>query len=249
MRIRRTTIRRTLGALTLAAAVSAGAVACGGDDDSDPGSTDETSSGTPQGDDMRSQLAAGLEQANRPTNAKLVSKETTKLTPVNTAWLTGWQVIDVESTGTPHAQRFYAGLAEDGAVQLLSGRPAGFNEMVTAAGATADSGEVATEIAQTYLDSSRDFSVWSYRIQDLSEVKWRTTMTPEQTKIKENTENAWSSKVTAPEPAAAGDGWRLTLWEIKGVDLVRHDLVIGADGQVQDSAVVVAPQLPVPASL
>ncbi|WP_154402620.1 hypothetical protein [Nocardioides speluncae] len=55
--------------------------------------------------------------------------------------------------------------------------------------------------------------------------------------------------MTAPAAIAAGDGWQLTLWEVKGQDLVRHDLVIGADGQVQDSALAVAQQLPVPASL
>lgn len=241
-------IRRILTALVLATAVAASAAACGGSDDSDAGTTDGTSSGTPQGDDMRSQLAAGLE-ATSPANAKLVSKESTKLTPVDTAWLTGWQVIDVESTGTPHAQRFYAGLAEDGAVQLLSGKPEGFNQMVAAAGATADSVEVATAIGQTYLDSIRDFTVWSYRIESLADVQWRPTMNAEQTQAKQDVESAWSSKVTAPAATAAGDGWQLTLWEVKGQDLVRHDLVIGADGQVQDSAVAVAEQLPVPASL
>lgn len=239
-------IRRALTALVLATAVVASATACG--DDSDAGSTDETSSGTPQGDDMRSQLAAGLE-ATSPANAKLVSKESTKLTPVDTAWLTGWQVIDVESTGTPHSQRFYAGLAEDGTVHLLSGKPDGFNQMVAAAGATADSAEVATAIGQTYLDSTRDFTVWSYRIESLDEVQWRPTMNAEQTQAKQDVEAAWSAKVTAPAPAATGDGWQLTLWTVKGQDLVRHDLVIGADGQVQDSTVAVAEELPVPASL
>lgn len=248
MRIRRTRIRRALGALVLATTVAASAAACGGDDDAGSGSTEETSSGTPQGDDMRSRLAAGLE-ATSPANAKLVSKETTKLTPVDATWLTGWQVIDVESTGTPHARRFYAGLAEDGTVQLLSGKPDGFNQMVAAAGVTADSAEVATAIGQTYLDSTRDFSVWSYRIESLADVQWRPTMNAEQTQAKQDVETAWSAKVTAPAPDAAGDGWQLTLWTVQGQDLVRHDLVIGSDGQVQDSAVAVAEQLPVPASL
>ncbi|WP_109506248.1 hypothetical protein [Nocardioides speluncae] len=245
-------IRRTLIAIALAAAVSAGAAACGGASDSDDSGggsgNNSEGSGTPQEDDMRSRLAAGLE-ATSPANAKLVSKETTKLTPVNATWLAGWQIIDVESTGTPHSQRFYAGLAEDGTVHLLSGKPDGFNQMLAAAGATADSGEVATAIAQTYLDSTRDFAVWSYRIESLGEVQWRPTMTAEQTQAKQDVETAWSSKVTAPAAIAAGDGWQLTLWEVKGQDLVRHDLVIGADGQVQDSALAVAQQLPVPASL
>lgn len=241
-------IRRTLSALTIAAALSSGVAACGGDSDSEAGSGEETSSGTPQGDDMRSRLADGLE-ATSPANAKLVRNESTKLTPVDAAWLTGWQIVDVESTGPHHSKRFYAGLAEDGAVQPLSGKPDGFNQMLTAAGTTAESGEVATAIAQTYLDSTRDFTVWSYRIESLDEVQWRPTMNAEQIQAKQDVEAAWSAKVTAPAPAAAGDGWQLTLWTVKGQDLVRHDLVLEANGQVQDSAVAVAEQLPVPASL
>ena len=55
----------------------------------------------------------------------------------------------------------------------------------------------------------------------------------------------YRSRITAPEATRSGDGWSVALWTIEQGDLLRHELTIGADATVDDSAETLETRMPV----
>jgi hypothetical protein len=198
--------------------------------------------------DVRSTLAAGL-AAVSPARAGLVRAEATTLTPVDTPWLTGWQVIDVESRTPPHPQRFYAALSEDGTALILSGSAESFAQMTRAARVVMSTASDATQVATVYLDATRTFASYSYRIASLGEVKWRPRLDAAGESRRADLERQYADLVKPPAAEPSATGWTVTAWSVDGTSLVRHHLTIAADGAVTDQPESVATDLPVPASV
>jgi hypothetical protein len=196
---------------------------------------------------MRAQLAAGLRPVS-PGGARLVDNAATRLRVVPAAWLPGWQVIDVTNNTLAHPQRFYVGLAEGGEVQYLTGEPESFTAMVAAAQPTIASAQTARAVSDLYLDSTRDFVSYSYRISTLDDVDWLPHPTAAQTEARARVVKSFTERVTAPAPQRSGPGWRLTQWMVSGQELVRHEVTVSPTGEVRDSADTVA-SLPVPVSV
>ncbi|MCL2422723.1 MAG: hypothetical protein FWD11_02335, partial [Micrococcales bacterium] len=126
----------------------------------------------------REALAAGLAKDD-PTKADLVAEPETRLEPVEAPWLQGWQVFDVQSF-TEYPQRFYAAVSDEGTAFVLSGRPDSFNTMVRDAKVVVDDEGIAADIAAVFLDVTRTFQTFSYRIDDLDEVQWRSVLNSDQ---------------------------------------------------------------------
>ncbi|MCL2091922.1 MAG: hypothetical protein FWH11_12130 [Micrococcales bacterium] len=210
---------------------------CGADEPS--GTTTGT---TP---DVRERLAAGLAAVG--ADAELVEMKSTSLTPVGAAWLSGWQVIDVEAHWENDPVRFYAALSDDGTAVVLSGSPDAFAEMARNAQVVIDDTATAVEVGSLYLDVTRDFYRYSYRIDTMSDIKWPKLTSTETQRVAEL--DAQYGEIVQPPTAEPSDtGWSVLAWMIHDRTLVRHDLNITADGYVQDSQEVVATNLPLPQS-
>jgi hypothetical protein len=196
---------------------------------------------------MRAQLAAGLRSVS-PGSARLVENAATKLRVVPAAWLPGWQVIDVTNNTLAHPQRFYVALAEGGEVQYLSGEPESFTTVVTAAQPKIASAQTAQAVSDLYLDSTRSFVTYSYRIASLDDVSWLPHPTAAETAARGRVEETYGARVTSAAPERSGSGWTLTQWMVSGRDLVRHRVTVASNGTISDVADTVT-SLPVPTSV
>jgi hypothetical protein len=116
------------------------------------------------------------------------------------------------------------------------------------AGVCVDSARVATGVATTFLDTTRTFASYSYRIASVGDIKWRPNLDPAQQGAKTKVEQTYGDEVTAPRVRHAGDDWSVQLWMVDGTQLVRHELTVAANGTTSDSPVTVVRDLPVPAS-
>ena len=203
---------------------------------------------TQEGADVREKLAAGLAEVS-PAKAGLVEAAETTVTPVEATWLHGWQVLDVESRTLPHPQRFYAALSDDGTALVLSGSQDSFDQMMSDAKVVVDDVAVATDVGILYLDVTRAFDKYSYRIDALSEVQWRPNLDSAQEQQRAELETQYAALVQPPAAKPSATGWTVTAWTVDDRTLVRHVLSIATDGAVRDSPEVVATDLPVPASL
>jgi hypothetical protein len=245
--IRLAAVPAALGTAVLIAALSG----CTPQGPSSPpsSSTSPSSSMTsaPDPGDVRGRLAAGLRDTS-PANARLVSDAKTKLAPVSASWLTRWRIFDVTNQTPPHPRRIYAALSDDGRAVVLSGQPAAFSTMLTDAGVSVASAAVASEVAAVFLDSTRDFVAYAYRIDGVDDIRWRPTLTAEQQRARDGIVSAYGDRVAPAEVKQASSGWTVSVWTVSDTDLVRHEVSIGADGSVTDKTETVASDLPVPAS-
>lgn len=244
-----------LGALLLASLLTG----CGPDASSAPGTSPSplaSATQSPAGPStgatnkegtVRERLATGL-RATSPVNAALVADPLTTLTPIAAPWLPGWQLLDVLNPTPPHPRRFAAALSESGEALVLAGKPERFNAVVDSAGVRVDSARVATSVATTFLDTTRTFASYSYRIASVDDIKWRPNLDPAQQGAKTKVEQTYGDEVTAPRVRQAGDDWQVQLWMVDGTQLVRHELTVAANGSTSDKPVTVVRDMPVPAS-
>jgi hypothetical protein len=198
--------------------------------------------------DLRAQLAAAL-RATSPANASLVENQRTSLTRVPADWLPGWQIIDAENSSPPHPRRFYAALSSDGRAEVLSGKPDAFSSMLVSAGARADSAEMASSIGTVFLDSTRDFQVFSYRVDRVEDIRWRPRLTAADETVRDEVLQTYRSQVKPAQAVQVGEGWQVTVWMVQGKDLARHKVTIASDAAVTDAAETVVSDLPVPTSI
>jgi len=255
VRDRRTSMikQRNLGLRTLLAGatvlVAATLAACG-PGAPEPSATPSTTTGpsvTSPSNDVRSRLASAL-QGSSPAYAKLVQNTQTRLTPVDATWLKGWQILDVSNNAPPHPQRFYAALSEDNRVEVLSGKPDAFSTVLIDAGVTIDTAEVAAEVGAVFLDATRDFRTFAYRIDSVEDIKWRPTLTSAEAAARDDLVKSYRGKVKPAQVADSGDGWQVSIWMVQGRDLVRHELGLASGIAVTDEAETLEKDIPVPFS-
>ena len=230
-------IRRVAGLLVGALLVLGG---CGAH-----GSSADPSTAT-VGADTRSRLAAGL-AVGSPSAAGLIEDSATTLTPVQAAWLPGWQVLDISWVGPNHSRRFYAALSDDGTAVMLAGHPDSFTQMIRSAQVVVDDAAVATDIAVLYLDATREFVRWSYRIDSTSDIQWLPSSEGDPQRV--DLETRYSPLVGPATAEPSGTGWSVTAWMVDDRTLVRHRLEIASNGVVDDTPEVVETDIPVPYTL
>ena len=242
---------RGLRALVAGAALlmTAALTACG-PDGSEPEATPSASASpsmTSSPTDVRGRLVAGLQDTS-PANAKLVESPKTSLDPVEAAWLPGWQILDVQNQTPPRPKRFFVALSDAGRVEVLSGKPDAFSAVLTDAGVKIDSAKTAAAVGATFLDVTRDFRVFAYRIDGVDDISWLPRPTADQQAVRDQLVKDYRSKVKPPQVEESGDGWRVTIWMVQGRDLVTHELDLASGTPVVDSAETVEKDIPVPFS-
>jgi hypothetical protein len=215
---------------------------------SPPSTTPSSSvSSSPDASDTRGRLAAGL-QSTSPATARLVSDPKTTLTPVQAAWLSGWQILDVANQTPPHPRRVVVALSETGEAVVLSGQPDAFSTMVQKVGVTVSSADVAAQVATVYLDSTRTFTTLAYRVDDVEDISWRPGLTAAEQKTRDAIVSTYGDKIAPAKAERASSGWTVESWMVSGAELVRHETTIAADGALTDRTETVVSDLPVPAS-
>jgi hypothetical protein len=196
---------------------------------------------------LRDKLASALQGAD-PVTARLVADPQTTLTPVTTDWLPGWQILDAVNKTLPHPQRFYVALSSDGRADVLTGKPEAFSTVLHDAGVQVDSAEVASGIGQVFLDSTRDFRAYAYRIGSVSEIEWLPKPTAAEEVARDRLVTSYSSKVKPAQVTESSDGWLVTIWMVQGRELVTHQLGIASGVAVSDKATTAEKDIPVPYS-
>jgi hypothetical protein len=225
--------------------VAASLTACApsGPGPSDTGSPSVSSSPN----SVRDRLASAL-QATSPLRAELVESPQTTLTPVVADWLPGWQILDVLNNTPPHPQRFFVALSTDSRAEVLTGKPQAFSTVLVDAGVQVDSAEVAVGVGTVFLDSTRDFRAYGYRIDSVADIKWVPKPTAAQQAARDQLVKTYKSLVTPPQATQSSDGWQVTVWMVQGRDLVRHKLGVASGTAVSDAAETVEKDIPVPYS-
>lgn len=201
--------------------------------------------------DPKADMRATLADALRPKDsrsAELVESPQTSLTVIKAPWLRGWQVIDVLSRASAHGQRFYVGLSSDGEAVRLTSSPDVFNTMVADAGVKVDTSATAADVAAVFLDATRSFQQFSYRVESLDDVKWIPKADSSEQAKRREVEVTYADKVSAPRPKRADEGWTMHVWTVSGQSLIDHDLTVGVDGKVTDRPKTVVSDLPTPVS-
>ena len=216
----------------------------------EPGETPSTTTGpsvTSSPTDVRGRLASAL-QGTSPAYAKLVENPQTTLTPVTADWLSGWQILDVVNQTPPHPQRFFVALSDQGRAEVLSGKPEAMSTVLTDAGVQIDSAERAAEVAATFLDVTRDFRVFAYRVDSVDDIKWLPRPSADEQARRDALVKDYDSLVKPPQVAESGDGWQVTLWMVQGRDLVTHEVGLASGTAVTDQAETAEKDIPVPYS-
>jgi hypothetical protein len=197
--------------------------------------------------DLRGRLAAAL-RGTSPAYARLVENPQTTLTPVAAAWLPGWQILDVVDPTPPHPRRFFVALSGAGRAEVLSGEPAAFSTMLAEAEVAVDSSERAAAVAATFLDVTRDFAVFAYRIDGVDDIEWLPQPSAAEQARRDALRQDYRSRVQPPRVAESDDGWQVTVWMVQGRDLVIHELSVATGTAVTDRTATLEQDIPVPYS-
>jgi hypothetical protein len=197
--------------------------------------------------DLRGRLVAGL-QSTSPVNARLVENSQTTLTPVAADWLSGWQILDVQNQTPPRPKRFFVALSDGGRAEVLSGKPDAMSAVLTEAGVQIDSAERAADIAGTFLDVTRDFRVFAYRVDGVDDIKWLPRPSADEQARRDALVKTYGRKIKPAQVAESGDGWQVTVWMVQGRDLVTHDLGLASGTAATDKTETVEKDIPVPYS-
>jgi hypothetical protein len=216
----------------------------------DPGSTPSMTTGpsvTSSPGDVRGRLASAL-QGTSPAYAKLVENPQTSLIPVTADWLPGWQILDVVNKTPPHPQRFFVALSDQGRADVLTGRPEAFSAVLIDAGVRIDSADRAADVAATFLDTTRDFKVFAYRVDSVDDISWLPRPSAAEDARRDALAQDYDSLVKPPQVAESGDGWQVTVWMVQGRDLVTHEVGLASGTAVTDATETVEKDIPVPYS-
>lgn len=212
---------------------------------STPAST--SSSADPQAD-LRTRLAAALRD-QYSYRADVVERPLTTLTLVDAPWLSGAVIVDVVNSDLAHPRRFFAGVGAEEIGVVLTGEPLDFNALTAASTTEVDSAKAAQAVAGTYLDTTRDFVRWSYRVTGVDDIGWLRELSADQLATRAEIEQAYATKIAKPAATRVGDDWQLRAWMVNGNKLVSHDLTIARGGAVTDKITTAYDGLPVPDSV
>jgi hypothetical protein len=247
MRFRSPVLRVVLAGGSLLVAASLTACGPSGPEPSATPTTTGSPSVSSSPSSLRDRLASAL-QATSPARAKLVENPQTMLTPVAADWLKGWQILDVLSRTPPHPQRFFVALSTDGRAEVLTGKPEAYSKVLVDAGVQVDSAEVAAGVGSAFLDTTRDFKTYAYRIDSVADIEWIPKPTAAEQAARDQLMRTYRSKVKPPQAAGSDDGWQVTVWMVQGRDLVRHELGLASGTAVSDHAETAEKDIPVPYS-
>jgi hypothetical protein len=139
-------------------------------------------------------------------------------------------------------------IGPDGRAQVLTGKPEAFSTVLVDAGVQVDSAEVAVGVGSVFLDTTRDYRAYAYRIDSVADIEWMHTRTAAEEAARDQLRKTYQSLVKPPQATDSGNGWQVTVWMVQDRDLVIHQLGIAPGRAVSDRAETVEKDIPVPYS-
>ena len=173
--------------------------------------------------------------------ATVMDDQPTESTELDLPQLPEWRLAEVRATGERPFTTVVAYPPEgDPRTIVLTGNPDQW-EQVTTEGHVEDAAG-ALAVARTWYDSIRRTDQLWYRVESVDDIDWQPVVDEDEvTRLKEG----YRGRITTPEATRSGDGWSVALWTIEQGDLLRHELTIGADATVDDSAETLEKKMPV----
>ncbi|MFF5323709.1 hypothetical protein ACFY2Y_08250 [Janibacter hoylei] len=152
-----------------------------------------------------------------------------------------WRLAEVRATGERPFTTVVAYPPEgDPRTLVLTGNPDSWRQITT--GGRVEDAAGALAVARAWYDSIRRTDQLWYRVESVDDIDWQPVVDEDEvTRLKE----AYRGRITAPEATRSGDGWSVALWTIEQGDLLRHELTIGTDATVDDSAETLEKKVPV----
>lgn len=201
----------------------------------------------PQEGDVSTRLADAV-RADDPALADLVTADGTTVTPLDTPWLTGWQVLDVLARGGSHGSRAYVALSDEDRAVVLAGAPEAFVDVLAQAAVRVEDATTAAAVVDTYLDATRSFQQWSQRVASFDEVQLRPKLDADAQAVVDAARATLEGQVAPTTATATADGFDVVAWVQDGGTISRHTVRLTGDGALEDSAQDVVTDLPVPIS-
>ena len=214
---------------------------------STPTGTGTPTTDGPQEGDVSTRLADAV-RADDPALADRVTADGTTVTPLDTPWLTGWQVFDVLARGGSHGSRAYVALSDEDRAVVLAGEPGAFVELLAQADVRVEDAATATAVVDTYLDATRSFQQWSQRVASFDEVQLRPKLDADAQAVVDTARATLEGQIAPTTATATADGFDVVAWVQDGGTISRHTVRLTADGALEDSAEDVVTDLPVPIS-
>lgn len=203
-----------------------------------------TPGGSRPSGDLRARLAEALRPTS-PTTADLVQDPRTTLTPVTADWLPGWQIVDVTGQTMPHPRRFYAALSDRGRVEVLTGNGRALSSVMIDAGVRVDSAEVAASVGAVYLDATRDFRTYAYRISRVHDIEWIPRPTEAEQTRRDTLLANYRDRITPLRAEGGDEGWQVVAWMVEGRDLTEHQLALVSGLPASDRITTAERDIPV----
>lgn len=197
--------------------------------------------------ETREFISNALEAEGHPDKAFLATNPASAIMHPSVALPGGADVVRFDSFPHPNAS-FYVGVA-GGRVFYLTESPEAFPAMMRAAGIRVTSSADATLVAQWFVETTRAMDVFSRAVSSIDDIEWASgPLAPKPEEISALTDRLRG--VIAPASAEAqGTDHFVTLYVLRGSNLVRREITVTADGNIRDRAERVAKNLPVPISM
>lgn len=239
-------------ALVLGALLALGACDAGTGQPTGPTTTAPAGALTPTTDgpeegDVSTRLADAV-RAQDAALADRVTADGTTVTPLDTPWLTGWQVLDVLARGGSHGSRAYVALSDEDEAVVLAGAPDAFADVLTRGDVRVEDAATAVAVVDTYLDATRSFRQWSQRVATFDDVRLRPRLDADAQAAVDAARAALEGQLAPTTATAAADGFEVVAWVQDGGTIARHTVRLTSDGALRDDVMDVVTDLPVPIS-
>ncbi|MCO6008398.1 hypothetical protein NE236_25810 [Actinoallomurus purpureus] len=149
----------------------------------------------------------------------------------------------------PHAgASFYVGLV-DRKVFYLTEDPKAFSAMLRASGVRITSPEIAVALARAHVETTRSMREFSGVVDSADDITWAQPRTPAEQQDLTEVIGRVRTLVRSSASSAAGNGYAVTLFVLRGSTLERRTLTISHDGDVSEHVEAIASGLPTPISM
>jgi hypothetical protein len=176
--------------------------------------------------------------------ARLVRRESVDIAEYPAPFLMRYRIYSVQYA-TPHKPiMFYIAYAPENPAYVLTGNPDNYSKLGRSAGVLINSDKSAAAYAITYLEVTRSMSSVQYVVQAVADVRFRPNLPEKEEQQRLAFIRAYGNIIKTPTVSRLPSAYSVGVFAVHGVELWRHDIEIGAEGQIKDDIQVVETRLP-----
>lgn len=190
---------------------------------------------------MMQQRTVAAFEASDPEIASLARSKETRPRPIETPFVDDWFVIQLEGR---HVIQVVAVTREGEPLGVvLSDHPEAWSTVVD--GVTVVDEETATQVADAWSAAMRPTTGGARLLMSVDDLG----LPPGAAELAQELEQRHGAEIADRGVVRTGDGWSTRRWWVEDRRLVRHDLLVHADGTVDDERHVLEQDLPLPVPL